>query len=318
MTKGKDFYGTEIADVIEQACKELGVPQENLDITVLETGSAGIFGLCKKKAHIRVQVKKSTIHAEPPPVETDKQTGAQQPEQNEYPPAKQQGSGRGKRKGPGRKAVVEKAPDPAAEDKQTTAATSDELQSDPSEQGAPTADEDNGTGPVPEDLACIEEKLTRLLILMELPSTVRVEYTDNTVVCTISGAHEQYIGGQDGKILDSLQYLLRKMIGPHLPDRTTLSLDAAGYREQRFEQLRQQATEFAAQVKQSGKTRAISGLNPAERRAVHLALQQDSGVRSRSVGSGLFKKILIYKPGKENKGTATRRRGGSGVQQDND
>ncbi|NQS71446.1 MAG: RNA-binding protein [Desulfobulbaceae bacterium] len=317
MTKGKDFYGTEIADVIEQACKELGVPRENLDITVLETGSTGIFGLCKKKAHIRVQVKKNTIHAETP-VETDRQTGAQQPEQNEHPPAKQQGSGRGKRKGPGKKAVLEKTPDPAADDKQTTAATNGEVQSGSSKQATPSADQDNGTGPVSEDLARIEEKLTRLLVLMELPSTVRVEYTDNTVVCTISGAHEQYIGGQEGKILDSLQYLLRKMIGPHLPDRTTLSLDAAGYREQRFEQLRQQATEFAAQVKQSGKTRAISGLNPAERRAVHLVLQQDSGVRSRSVGSGLFKKILIYKPGKEGKATATRRRGGSGAQQDND
>ena len=57
MNKGKDFYGTEIATVIEQACKELGTSREHLDITVLETGSAGIFGLCKKKAHIRVVLK---------------------------------------------------------------------------------------------------------------------------------------------------------------------------------------------------------------------------------------------------------------------
>ena len=57
MAKGKDFYGKDIAEVIEQACRELGAGHEDLDIEVLETGSSGIFGLCKKKAHIRVKRK---------------------------------------------------------------------------------------------------------------------------------------------------------------------------------------------------------------------------------------------------------------------
>ena len=76
--------------------------------------------------------------------------------------------------------------------------------------------------------------------------------------------------------------------------------------------------ELAAQVRQSGKTKAIAGLNPMERRAVHLALQQDGEIRSRSVGSGLFKKILIYKAGKDNKPAASKRRSGAGERQDKD
>ena len=59
MAKGKDFYGKEVTAVIEEACREFGVSQEELDIEMLETGSAGIFGLCKKKAHIRAQKKKN-------------------------------------------------------------------------------------------------------------------------------------------------------------------------------------------------------------------------------------------------------------------
>ncbi|RUM39478.1 MAG: hypothetical protein DSY57_01125, partial [Desulfobulbus sp.] len=55
MAQGKDFYGQEVAAIIEEACREFGVSQEELDIEVLETGSAGIFGLCRKKAHIRVR-----------------------------------------------------------------------------------------------------------------------------------------------------------------------------------------------------------------------------------------------------------------------
>ena len=41
MGKGKDFYGKDIADVIEQACKELNASREDLSIEVIETGSPG-------------------------------------------------------------------------------------------------------------------------------------------------------------------------------------------------------------------------------------------------------------------------------------
>ncbi len=53
----KDFYGKEVAAAIKNACDTLGVPQEKLEIEVIETGTTGIFGLIRKKAHIRVLVK---------------------------------------------------------------------------------------------------------------------------------------------------------------------------------------------------------------------------------------------------------------------
>ena len=59
--KGRDFYGQEVTTLIEEACREFSVSQEELDIEVLETGSAGIFGLCRKKAHIRVRPKERSV-----------------------------------------------------------------------------------------------------------------------------------------------------------------------------------------------------------------------------------------------------------------
>jgi spoIIIJ-associated protein len=47
----KDYYGKEVTDAIRQACADLNVPQEQLDIEVVEPGSTGIFGLRRKKAH---------------------------------------------------------------------------------------------------------------------------------------------------------------------------------------------------------------------------------------------------------------------------
>jgi spoIIIJ-associated protein len=46
---------------------------------------------------------------------------------------------------------------------------------------------------------------------------------------------------------------------------------------------------------------------------VHILLQEDKEVRSRSVGDGLFKKVLIYKPGKKK----PYRKGSKGRKNDN-
>jgi len=55
--ENRDFYAKEVTDAIKKACDTLQVPQEELAIEVVETGSMGIFGLIRKKAHIRAVVK---------------------------------------------------------------------------------------------------------------------------------------------------------------------------------------------------------------------------------------------------------------------
>lgn len=53
-----EFEGKNTEEAIENASKELNLPVEELDIDIIEPGSAGIFGLVGgKKAKIRVAVK---------------------------------------------------------------------------------------------------------------------------------------------------------------------------------------------------------------------------------------------------------------------
>jgi spoIIIJ-associated protein len=304
MAKGKDFYGKDIAEVIEQACRDLSASREDLDIEVLETGSAGIFGLCKKKAHIRVQRKPlpfaEEIKAIVPPADTD----APVPSSAASGPAEPEEI----------TAVVEPAGEalsavPAEEISGPTVTLGEEeaeAEPEPFEEEVPLEP------PSAENLAAIQADLHRLLILMGLPSEVQVSFEDNTVQCQITGPHEAHIVGPEGRTLDSLQYLLRKMVARHLPDRIMLALNAGDFRERRAEELKVKAVELAELVKADGKTQAIPALNPSERRVVHMVLQEDKGVRSRSVGEGLFKKVLIYKPGKGRRPVSKKRRGGQG------
>ena len=158
----------------------------------------------------------------------------------------------------------------------------------------------------PEILDAIQEELKKVLDLMGFPSEVSVFQDENSITGHIKGDNVDGIIGQDGKVLDSLQYLLRKMLSKKLSEKIMLSLDAGDFRARRMKDLEKLGIKLAQEVKETGKTKSIPSLNPSERRIVHMALQEDKDIRSRSVGEGLFKKILIYRPGKGRKNSSAK------------
>lgn len=259
-----DFFGKEITDAIKSACETFGVAQDKLDIEIITAGSAGfIFGLGKKKAHIRACLKENTKFA----------------------------------------AVKE------AVSKDLSSVTSAK---DRSKSGStPSTNERNviATSVSPENIELVERETLKVLELMQFPATVSSTTEGGTINCVIHTDFDDELTAQDGKILDSLQYIVRKIVVKKVEDRMRVNLDVNDFRNRRLEMLKVKAVELAAQVKEDGKTQVITSLNPSERRVIHIILQEDKEIRSRSVGDGLFKKILIYKPGKGNRGGRKRYNG---------
>ena len=287
----KDFYGKDVASAIKEACDAFGVAQENLNIEVVETGSTGIFGLIRKKAHIKASVQAG-----------DEAAGEERPEIGEKSSkAPKPRADRPKEK---KKAVPEKKQEP--EQSVPPESEGEEEKNDDDENGL----EDNSLAAVelsPESLGMVKEELEKILALMDCPSEVSVENDGGSIFCKVGPEYEEDLTGQEGRTLDSLQYLLRKIMSRKIPERIRLTIDVGNYRERRHQELHDKAIDYAALVKQNGKTQVIPALNPSERRVVHVALQDDSEIRSRSVGDGLFKKVLIYKPGKGRKGNGRRK-----------
>ncbi len=273
----KDFFGRTVADVIRQACDTLQVPQEHLDIEVIETGSTGIFGFIRKKAHIRAGVKEAVSATE-----TEIKPSAPRKQTLPVPQAA----------APATKAPVQQAAIPAEKSIEGEPLTGEDDEDDLPL--APSSEEPLSQ----ESIDGVQHELTLLLQLMGLPSKVEIEAQGSSVRCHIIGDFEEDLTGQEGKILDSLQYLLRKITARKISERVRISIDVGDFREKRQDELQDLARELATLVKEDGKTQVIPSLNPSERRVVHMVLQDDKEIRSRSVGDGLFKKILIYKPGK--------------------
>lgn len=332
----KDFYGKDVAEAIREACETLGTPQEQLDIEVIETGTKGIFGLIRQKAHIRVRIQQAIKQNE------EQAAAPQQPPSTESPAPKPKKKPRVAR--PARK----KSPPAETEKPQTVVEepveelaqpTAEEPQAEHPEAEPVSIDTNGSDDDTPataadaqaaelvelsaESLAIIKDDLKTILELMGCTSSVTVEDVDGTAHCRVSAEHEETLTSQDGRVLDSLQYLLRKIVAKKISGRIQLTIDVGDYRERRYQELREQAAEYAGLVKENGKTQVISSLNPSERRVVHVALQDDPDIRSRSIGDGLFKKVLIYKPGKGRKNnnrkrgrSKSRRKGGTGPKQE--
>jgi spoIIIJ-associated protein len=279
LNKKIEVEGKDVADAISTACKSLNTSQENLDIEVLSTGTSGVFGLCKQKTRLRVSVKGENIQeAEEKPSERPAKSKSEKIKTIE------------KQKAPAREKKKQERPKPAAKVQ--------EIAREPKKDFLVGADL----------LSQVETDLNRLLELMDCSSEVSVSSDQENVTALIKGEHVTEIVDQNGKILDSLQYLLRKMIGKKFTEKAIISLDAGDFRAKRNEELKKLGVQYADEVKKSGKTRSIPSLNPSERRVVHIALQDDKDVRSRSVGEGPLKKVLIYRPGKGKKGSTGRRK----------
>lgn len=108
-----------------------------------------------------------------------------------------------------------------------------------------------------------------------------------------AGAEAELLIGKDGSTMASLQYLANRMVARLTGAAVRIHLDAGEFREQQDEQLRQLALEMAAKAKEEGRTQSTRPLSSYHRRIIHLALQEDPAVSTRSKGDGPLKRVLI-------------------------
>lgn len=119
-----------------------------------------------------------------------------------------------------------------------------------------------------------------------------------------SGADEELLKDRKGQMLDSLHLYLKRVIQHSFPDdKSNLSVDCGGYREENEAALIERAEHLKTIAIEQGKSVYYRALPPKERKIVHQYLSQDSRVKSRSLGDGLYKKIKIFPAKSSNKST---------------
>ena len=158
--------------------------------------------------------------------------------------------------------------------------------------------------PPPVDpLAGLRETLRAVARAGGLDVTAEIEETDAAVVVRVSGPDEAFFlapGGR-GDVLRATEHLLQRLYGAALQPRP-LRLTSAGFRAGRDQALAEEARRVAGLVRADGQPRALEPQNAYERRVVHVALQDQPGVTTYSVGEGPDRRVTVAPAGERGRG----------------
>ena len=130
--------------------------------------------------------------------------------------------------------------------------------------------------------------------------TRAVEEDDKIYIEIISDSAGLIIGKR-GKTLEALQLLVNIIVNKKGEKWRKVILDIENYRDKREATLRELAQKVARKVKKTGRSQYLEPMNPFERRVIHMTLQGDPHVETRSEGNGNLKRVKVYlkrrKPG---------------------
>lgn len=136
----------------------------------------------------------------------------------------------------------------------------------------------------------IAEKILRL---SGFHCTVDVHLVGEQIHLRLEGIESRLIVGRHGQTLEALQTLVVLLTDREMSDRTPIILDVGDYGVRRGSSLRRLARHIAAQVRRTGRAASVQPFPPEERRILHLAFKDESGIETRSVGQGYERKIVV-------------------------
>ena len=139
----------------------------------------------------------------------------------------------------------------------------------------------------------ITEFLQKVLTAMGMTLTTTIEETPEGTRINLEGEDGGVLVRSGGEGLQALQHLVATAFRRQLGDDNRVVVDCNGFRKDKDVELRQMARFMAERARSSEASQEMGPLNPYERRIVHLAIAEDLGVTSESIGDAFMKTVII-------------------------
>ena len=274
-----------VAGTVDEAIKngliDLGLKEEDVKIEVLEGGSAGIFGLFKKEARVKLSPLDSEFKKEDKPKVEEKEVKEVKPEVKEEVKEQKQEE----------KVVVK-------EEKETPVA---EKTTEVKEETVVEKEEVKEQKPKREDYIVknqdkIVSYLQNIVIAMGYPDAT-VEFSeDGNRHFTLNIKTEEntsLIIGKRGSTLNSLQFLVNNYAKKFSSHFFRIEVDCDDYRESRKKTLEELALNLAKKSKKTGRSVELEPMTSVERKIIHNALTGIKNVETESRGDEPYRYLVI-------------------------
>lgn len=291
-----EIEGKTIDEAIEKACDEFGVPREKLNIEIVSEGSQGFFGLGAKRAKIRARLL--SIHMEEESFEKPviKAAPVQPVVEALIPQVRKEGKPAKRESSREHARETKPVKEPAKEiTREAVKETTREAVKETVREGIQETDQ---------ELAMkAKTLLAGILERMNIEAPVSAEAREDAIVLNIQGDGGGLLIGKRGQNLDALQYIVNKATNRSGEDRKMIIIDTEAYRKRREDALVSLAERLGQKVKKTRKAVTVSHMNAHDRRIIHLTLQTDSSLTTKSRGEGEYRKIIIM-PARSERGRA--------------
>lgn len=105
----------------------------------------------------------------------------------------------------------------------------------------------------------------------------------------------QHLIGEQGSVLDAMQYLINATLnlGQSREAQEMYIIELAGYRAKRYAHLCDLADQAAAQVRETGQEHEMPPLSAADRRLIHMVLQETADLETFSRGQEPERRLVV-------------------------
>ena len=142
--------------------------------------------------------------------------------------------------------------------------------------------------------------LAEIFRLMHMDVKMETKELENAVCISLIGEDLGIIIGKHGQTLDSLQYLCNLAANRgQQGSKLHIVIDIEDYRTRREETLVNLANRLSEKVKRTGRRITLEPMNRHERKIIHMALQDNDKVYTRSFGDEPYRKVVIEPKFKE-------------------
>jgi len=269
MTQTQEFSGKDVDVAIKNACEALSVSKDELKYDVISEGASGIFGIVgRRDAKIRVVLPTNGAETE---LETELE---------------------------GIRSIVDEA---FGEDTRLAETKKKEVPV-----AAPAFETPEPVDVSEASIALGIEALQKMADLITDDARVSAQADQDRLTLKIEGGNAGILIGRKGQTLDAMQFLTDKIINRKSEARVRVKVDIEGYMETRKSNLKHLAFKMADKAKKTGRPATINQMSAQDRRIVHLALKDDTNVRTQSMGDGYYRRLVIF-PKKKNSFRGKRR-----------
>jgi spoIIIJ-associated protein len=114
------------------------------------------------------------------------------------------------------------------------------------------------------------------------------------VLADLDGRDKEILLERGAEVLKAFEHLALRALRLEPIYHEKIHIDCGGFRAMRFEELRMTARVAAERVQTSRQPFRLNPMSSRERRIVHLALKDMTGVRTESVGAGEDRQVVIH------------------------